>query len=195
MFTRDDLLSAIKEERVLVKRNVFPDTATWENMTELYNTTNDIRYISFGAMTIDRSEKYIKSFDKIIDMLSSIHPGQKISAMSIIHFISRHNNDLIDPAAIKMKELFINRNPHKQPDIPISFNDFVPVIHTDPVDGFYIQGNGSTLWRVFKNGETVEEHILNQGDSIFVPKNLVHSVESLCPRHAVSISFQDPTSW
>lgn len=195
MFTATEVVDAIKNKHVLVSANAFPDTAQWSDMLKLYNTAeNKTRYISFGAMSIDNSEDYINSFDKIIESLSIIHPGKKIAAMSIVHFLSRHTNELEDVDAINMKEKFLVNNPEKMPETPIEFHEFVPTIHLDPVDGFYIQGDGSTLWRVYDGESVIEQYELRRGDLMFIPKNLVHSVESLCPRHAVSIAFHDQTN-
>ena len=44
---------------------------------------------------------------------------------------------------------------------------------------------------VSNNNLEQESYTLNSGDLIFIPKNLKHSVESLCPRNAISISFSD----
>jgi hypothetical protein len=195
VFTTQSVLNAIQNKHILLSKNVFSDTARWSDMLELYNIAeNKTRYISFGAMSIDNSENYIKSFDKIIEVLSEVHPGKKIAAMSIVHFLSRHTNELEDSDGSAMRDQFFDKNPEKRPEKPVSFNEFVPTIHLDPVDGFYIQGNGSTLWRIYENDIIIEEYTVERGDVMFIPKDLVHSVESLCPRHAVSIAFQDKTS-
>ena len=192
MFTTQDVLNAIQNKHILLSKNIFPDTARWSDMLNLYDIAEKkTRYISFGAMSIDNSEKYIKSFDEIINVLSAVHPGKKIAAMSIVHFLSRHTNELEDPDGCAMRDQFFDKNPQKRPEKPIAFHEFVPTIHLDPVDGFYIQGDGSTLWRIYADNDVIEEHTVERGDVMFIPKDLVHSVESLCPRHAVSIAFQD----
>jgi mannose-6-phosphate isomerase-like protein (cupin superfamily) len=89
------------------------------------------------------------------------------------------------------KEKFIKNSPHPQPIVPIPYDEFAPTIHSDAVDGFFIQNDGETLWRIFRN-TGVEQHVLKSGDMMYIPKNIIHSVESLTPRHSVSIAFEDP---
>jgi mannose-6-phosphate isomerase-like protein (cupin superfamily) len=89
-----------------------------------------------------------------------------------------------------IKDYFINCNINKIPDEEPPEESFIPTRHHDPVDGFFIQFEGSTLWTIYyKNNE--KQYTLKSGDMMFIPKNLEHSVEALEPRCSVSISFTD----
>jgi hypothetical protein len=142
-------------------------------------------------MNVYNSENYTGKYNYIIDELTKIHGGTKIGMMLIVHPTTRHSNELIDPDGINFKEKFIANTPHPQPSSPIPFDQFGPTIHTDAVDGFFIQNEGSTLWKIYRN-TGIEEHILNTGDMMYIPKNIIHSVDSLTPRNSTSIAFKDP---
>lgn len=179
--------------KVLVYRNFTNNLLSWSNFLDIFKLANKedgVRFVSFGTCTIDQSEKYTDLFNNIIDQLSKLHPGKKISVLSIIHFITRNENIINDNIGKIFKEHFISVNPYEMPSVLPPKEAFEPTIHFDPVDGFFIQFEGSTLWKIYDN-ENNEEYVLNSGDLIFIPKNLKHSVESLCPRNAISISFSD----
>jgi mannose-6-phosphate isomerase-like protein (cupin superfamily) len=193
--TKQSILIAKQNSNVLVLKNYFNKILNWSdffNIFKLANKVNDVRFVSFGTCTIDKSENYFDIFNDFINKLSLIHPGKKISVLSIIHFITRNDNTINDEIAKIFKEHFIDVNIHSMPDILPPREAFEPTIHSDPVDGFFIQFQGSTLWKIYNNNDLEQEqHTLNSGDVIFIPKNLRHSVESLCPRNAISISFSD----
>jgi mannose-6-phosphate isomerase-like protein (cupin superfamily) len=193
--TKESILLAKKNKKVIVASNFWEQVPDWSdvfNIFKLANKKNSVHFNSFGTCTIDKSEQYSDIFDSFIDKLSLIHPGKKIAVFSIIHFITKHDNTIKDEVAKIFKEDFINKNPHPMPNPLPPKEAFEPTIHSDAVDGFFTQFAGSTLWRVYDNNNLEQEsYILNSGDLIFIPKNLKHSVESLCPRNAISISFSD----
>lgn len=192
LINKELILSAKKNNHVIVEKNFTSYIFSWKNFFDIFKLSEkekNIRFVSFGTCTIDQSEKYTDLLNNLIDRLSIIHPGKKISALSIIHFVTRNTNDLKDDDGTLFKQHFFDTNPHKMPNVLPPREAFEPTIHSDPVDGFFIQFQGSTLWKIY--GEKEEQYTLNSGDLIFIPKNLKHSVESLCPRNAISISFTD----
>lgn len=193
--TKESILFAKKNNKVLVSSNFWQEVPSWAdvfNIFKLAHKTNSVNFNSFGTCTIDKSEQYSDIFDGFIDKFSLIHPGKKIAVFSIIHFITKHDNTINDEIAKIFKEHFVNTNPHPMPNPLPPKEAFEPTIHFDAVDGFFTQFAGSTLWRVYDNDNLEQEnYTLNSGDLIFIPKNLKHSVESLCPRNAISISFSD----
>jgi mannose-6-phosphate isomerase-like protein (cupin superfamily) len=193
--TKESIIFAKKNNKVLLCPNFWKQVPSWSdvfNIFKLANKKNSVHFNSFGTCTIDKSEQYSDIFDNFIDKLSSVHPGKKIAVFSIIHFITKHDNTIKDEIAKIFKADFISTNPHPMPNPLPPKEAFEPTIHSDAVDGFFTQFAGSTLWRVYDNDNLEQEnYTLNSGDLIFIPKNLKHSVESLCPRNAISISFSD----
>ena len=59
--------------------------------------------------------------------------------------------------------------------------------HNDPIDVIYLQCIGSVKWKIYK--DIAQEYILNPGDAIYVPAQLMHEVFSLTPRAAISFMF------
>jgi mannose-6-phosphate isomerase-like protein (cupin superfamily) len=189
----DSIVNAKKNNIIYLHKNAFKNILTWKDFYNIFKESyshNQTNFGSFATVTIDTSERYTNLYDSFIDYISTIHPGKKIGAMSIIHFITRNDNSLLDEDGQKFMNDFLKLNPNKVPSPLPPKEDFAPTIHSDPVDGFFIQFQGSTLWKIYYDSIT-EEYILNSGDMIFIPKKINHSVESLCPRNAVSISFTD----
>lgn len=165
----------------------------WDKIFDIFKiafSDNKINFNSFATCTIDSSERYTDIYDSFIKQVAELHPGKKISALSIIHFITKYNTTDQHYGNNDFKDYFLKQNPNKIPDQMPPLEAFNPTIHSDPVDGFFIQLTGSTLWTIYYLDRT-EEYTVNAGDMLFIPKKLKHSVESLCPRVAVSISFSD----
>lgn len=181
---------AISDRKVVCFQDLVLDPPAWHSFENLFDTTldSDINFQFFGGMTIADSERHVRHFDEIIDIFSSIHPGEKISVMSIVHFVNKNNNDLSEET-LQFANKFVARNPNK-PIPNFDLNLLQPSRHSDAVDGLFLQCNGSTLWNIFYEGST-EEIIANPGDVLFIPKGIEHSVESLTPRSSISISFTD----
>lgn len=197
MFTKEQIENAKKARNVVVLKNVIKDSAKWKDISKVYDIANEknIRHVSFATMAIESTEKYTNVYNETIKDIQNIHGGEPIGAMSILHFFTGNSNELNDTDGIEFKEKFIKRTPHEQPHPTevLGPESFSPTIHIDDVDGFFIQNEGETLWRIYKD-EGIQEHHLYEGDFMYIPKFVVHSVESLTPRHSVSIAFQDPKS-
>lgn len=195
MLVDDDMANEIEKAK-LAKKIIFLPNATkniidWNSFYSIFKKAFEVDkadFASFGTLTIDNSEAYTKDLDTIINVLSSWHTGKKIAALCIVHFLNSHDN-VIPENATDFASDFFAANPNKLPpgfDVKL----FKPTIHSDPVDGFYVQCEGNTIWRAFY-GEVVEEFFVSPGDILYIPSGVDHSVESMNVRAAVSVSFFD----
>jgi len=202
MITEKNILQSIQNRDVFVVKNFYDGVPTWNQISNLYDQakgTKDLEYVSFATMAIRNSSLYSNIYNELISLISKIHNGQLFSALTIIHFISATNNKINDKDAIQLKDKFNSDNTHQWPNHLIITDDgvspkedFQPTIHSDAADGFFVQGDGESLWRIFDNFDNLRyTHVLSRGDLMYIPRDIRHSVESLCPRHAVSISFDD----
>jgi mannose-6-phosphate isomerase-like protein (cupin superfamily) len=195
MINIEDLKAIVKqskaEEKIVFLSDAFKDTPDWElfyNIFKLALGKNAADLSAPSTLTIDNSEKYTEGFDSLVSTLINAHPGQKIAVLSIIHFMNSHDNSVPEAAKAFYKD-FIEANPNKLPP-GFDYSLFQPTIHSDPVDGFYIQCEGQTTWRAFYKDKT-EAYLVNPGDLLYIPKGIDHSVESMNVRAAISVSFFD----
>lgn len=191
MIKIEDIASAINDRKIIFVKSVIDDLPTWNDFLEIYLkalANNGVRFQSFASSAVDNSERYTKSLDKLVETVSDLHHGKKIAALSIFHMLNATDNT-VPEAAEDFSRLFFNSNPSEIPQ-EFDFSLLVPTRHSDPVDGFYIQCNGTTTWRAFYE-DNVEEFNVEPGDMLFIPKGIDHSVESTSVRNAVSISFTD----
>jgi mannose-6-phosphate isomerase-like protein (cupin superfamily) len=191
MLNKQSIYDAINQKKIIFIKSAVDSLPTWNDFTEIYNKAlalNLVRFQSFASSAVDNSENYGKSLDNLIDLVSSLHDGKKIAALSIFHMLNATDNTVPEEAE-EFSRLFFNSNPATVPQ-EFDFNLLVPARHSDPVDGFYIQCNGTTIWRAFYEDST-DEFFVEPGDVLFIPKGIEHSVESRSVRNAVSISFTD----
>lgn len=191
----EDLKAIVKqskaEEKIVFLNDIFEYTPSWEVFYNIFKLALDKNAADLSApstLTIDNSESYTDSFDSIVSTLTEAHLGKKIAVLSIIHFMNAHNNDVPEAAEAFYRD-FIDANPNKLPP-GFDYSLFQPTIHSDPVDGFYIQCEGQTTWRAFYKDRT-ESYLVNPGDLLYIPKGIDHSVESMNVRAAISVSFFD----
>jgi hypothetical protein len=64
--------------------------------------------------------------------------------------------------------------------------------HKDVSDVFYIQGVGKTSWGVEDNGVSYS-YVLEEGDMLYIPKQMFHTPSPLTPRYGISIGFDTHT--
>lgn len=192
MFTREDISKARSSRNVCVIKNAVNTDVKWKNILDIYNRAEekDLNYASFSSLIINNTEQYTSLYDSIIESISKVHGGKLVEVNSIIHFFSRNTDELNDADCIVAKDKFISLNPHKIPAVPLTYEEHAPTIHIDRADGFFIQNEGSTLWTIYRD-EDVKEYRLNPGDMIYIPKFIIHSVDSLTARHSASIVFKD----
>ena len=189
--SKQTIKDAKDNNKIIFFQNAVGNTPTWQIFYDIFNESlkDDKAGMYFpGTLTIDNSEKYTRSFDNLINILNDLHSGEKIAVLSIIHFVNAHNN-IVPEAAEAFYRDFVNANQDNvTPDFDLSL--LKPEVHSDPVDGFYIQCEGQTTWRAFY-GDNVEEYQVNPGDMLYIPKGVSHSVESMNVRASLSISFFD----
>jgi mannose-6-phosphate isomerase-like protein (cupin superfamily) len=185
------VLRSKKDEQIVFMKGIVGATLKWNTFYDTFKKALDAGKADLsapGTLTIDNSEGYTSEFDSIISFLESVHPGTKIAVLSIIHFMNANDN-VVPEAAEGFYKDFIEANPNKLPP-GFDYSLFKPTIHSDPVDGFYIQCEGQTTWRAFYQDRT-ESYLVNPGDLLYIPKGVNHSVESMNVRAAVSVSFFD----
>jgi mannose-6-phosphate isomerase-like protein (cupin superfamily) len=192
---RTEIFNKVKDAKangqIIFLGKVFKVVPNWETFYNIFKQNLELGAIDFsspGTLAMDNSEDYTKDLDLIIDNLKSFHPGTKIAALSIVHFLSANDN-AVPEAARAFSEDFMRNNPIKLPP-DFDFNLFQPTIHSDPVDGFYVQCKGQTTWRAYYKDRT-DEYLTNPGDLLYIPKGVEHSVESMNVRAAISVSFFD----
>jgi mannose-6-phosphate isomerase-like protein (cupin superfamily) len=189
--SKENITLAKKNNRVIFIESAFQEVPGWEDMYVIFKKAYAIsaaNFVSPGTLAIDNSEKYSDVFNKIINNLNSVHSGNKIAVLSIVHFVSANDNTVPETAEAFYKD-FVKANPNKLPP-DFDFSLFKPTRHSDPVDGFYIQCTGQALWKVFYSWGT-DEYLANPGDALYIPKGIEHSVESMNVRSAISVSFFD----
>lgn len=191
MLTKDDIISAKKNGKVLFSKSEFSHTPGWHVFEDVYDKALKVAGEEYGwcsTLTVDNSEDFSREFDYLVSKVGSIHPGEKIAVLSIVHFLTGHDNTIPDDA-VAFGSKFFENNPNKLPE-DFDFGLMYASRHSDAVDGFYIQCNGNTTWRVFYEDATME-YFVEPGDMLYIPSGIEHSVESLNVRNAVSISFFD----
>jgi mannose-6-phosphate isomerase-like protein (cupin superfamily) len=202
-----ELVDATKERDLYLVREFCKDYPSWSDINDLYDLTKntgkekEIDFNSFGTVMIENSNNVISYYKNAIESISLMHKGNLQFGMMIIHLINRNNNIVKGFHALRFKDKFYADNPKKIPkELTIKdygvdgwpIENWDPTVHSDPQDRFFIQGDGESLWKIFDDGSVlVKEYTLKPGDMAYIPRGVIHSVESLCPRYAVSIAFGD----
>lgn len=202
LITKQDLINAKKEKKLFVVKDYYKNFPSWEDINHLYDAikkNGKINYNSFATMVFENDLRILNYYSKAISDISSYHKGNFCFSMIIIHFINRNNNRMLDKNLANLFSKFIVDNSQKIPeeltvrdDGVDGWESWVPTVHSDPQDRFFIQGNGQSLWKVFHDNKELNYEVsLDPGDIAYIPKGVTHSVESMCPRHSVSIAFSD----
>ena len=202
MITKYDILESIRKKDIYLVKNFTDQMPSWKEIDILYDASansENLRFPSFGTMVVDKSNKYVNYYNDFIKFFENLTSWHFSEALTIIHFINKNNNIISDNYAKKISEKFYQDNPKKKPDevVVSDYNAepskyFEPAIHFDASHNFFIQGQGKTLWKIYHDEKLFKECIIEEGDFIYIPQNLSHSVESLCPRFSVSFIFNDP---
>lgn len=204
IIVKQDLINAKKDRKLFVVKDFYKDFPSWEDINNFYDlakSSKTINYNSFGTFTIENDLRVYKYYRNAISDISLFYKGNPAFAMMIVHFINWNNNKMTDNSLANIFSKFTVDNPKKVPEELRVTDDGVhgwprelwnPAIHSDAEDRFFIQGSGESLWKVFHdNKELNYEVLLSPGDMAYIPKGVIHSVESMCPRHSVSIAFSD----
>lgn len=184
MFSVDEINEAIANPKLVVKKNLFPNTPSWEAFIkhlhfEFYNDTypplgpddpyNPEDTIINGVNIRERfylmnaSNLYNEFFPEqreVIETLDKLMPSKADNTFTLINFVGGER--------------------------PIN-------IHNDPRHSFYWQTQGKSLWKSYdyenENPVLLEEVWVEPGDVMFVPHGIFHTVETPEPRTAISIMY------
>lgn len=207
MITKQNLIDSINNQDILLVKSFTDKTPSWKDIDNLYNSqlnSNDILFKMFGSVVFKNSEKYTNCYDEFIYFFKKLINSKMYSAITVVNFYNNHNNIVYDNDAKELLKKINENNTNKKPNDIILYdygiepkNFFRPSIHSDQSHNFFIQGEGSTLWKIYDNAEIIENKEIiktitaEKGDFIYIPKNLFHSVETLCPRFSVTFAFDD----
>jgi mannose-6-phosphate isomerase-like protein (cupin superfamily) len=201
MINKLNILESIREKDIFLQKNFTDKMPSWEQINNLYDksiNSESVIFSSFGTMVVNKSDQYVDFYNDLINFFKNLTLWHFSQALTIIHFVNKNNNIIDNDCAIEISKKLYKDNPKKKPnDVVLSdysaepFKYFEPEIHFDQSHNFFIQGQGKTLWKIYNDKELFKEYIVEEGDLVYIPKNLMHSVESLCPRFAVSLIFND----
>lgn len=201
MIDKVNILESTRKRDIFLQKNFTDQMPSWEKINVLYDksiNSENVIFPSFGTMVVNKSDQYVDFYNNFINFFKNLTNWHFSEALTIIHFVNTNNNIIDNDYAKKISEKFYKDNPKKKPN-EVILSDysaepskyFEPAIHFDTSDNFFIQGKGQTLWKVYHDEKLFKEYIIEEGDLVYIPKNLVHSVESLCPRFSVSLIFVD----
>lgn len=186
-----DTLLVKSQNKIAVLKDFSEPRLAWNNFESLFDSALGLGKISWGSfatMNIDNSETMTEDFDYLLSELSELHHGEMITALSLIHFENSEDN-VIPEEAQSLYNKFISNNPQKKPG-DFSPSMMVPTIHSDPVDGMFVQCVGNVIWTGYYDGYQ-EEWLVSPGDLVYIPKGVSHSVKTLEPRCSISVAFSD----
>jgi len=201
MINKFNILESIRKRDIFLQKNFTDQMPSWEKINNLYDksiNSENIIFSSFGTMVVNKSDQYVDFYNDFINFFKDLTNWNFSQALTIIHFINKNNNIINDDYAKKIYEKFYKDNPKKKPNEvvlsdysaePLKY--FEPEIHHDKSHNFFIQGQGKTLWKIYHDEKLFKEYIIEEGDLVYIPENLMHSVESLCPRFSVSLIFNN----
>jgi|LauGreDrversion4_2_1035121.scaffolds.fasta_scaffold55343_5 mannose-6-phosphate isomerase-like protein (cupin superfamily) len=196
--TKNDIALAIQQKKMHISRNFMPKNLSWSDIGEIYNLDKNVIYISWASFQAQEKEIIFGYYKHVLDSIGEIYKGYPLFGMVIVHLVSRNNNTVSDPDFLSLSNKFFENNPKKIPehmiirDHGLDGDSWDSTVHFDKENRVYVQGGGQTLWKLFDDSHNLTDAIiLNPGDLVFIPKGLVHSVESLGPRHSLSIALSD----
>lgn len=198
--TKEDLILANKQRKIHISKNFFPNYTTWSDVDTMYELDSNVIHNSFASFQLQDMQVISQSYKDVLKTIRSIHNGIPVFGMTIVHLVTRNSNIVNDPDFLSLRNKFYEESPMKMP-VHITVNNYglegeewAPKVHADPQDRFYFQGSGQTLWRIFDDSKTlIDAIIVNPGDLAYIPKGLVHSVESIGPRHSLSLALSEDT--
>jgi hypothetical protein len=187
------------DNSALLNKNFLNDeiisSLSWEKIIRIFRSGQIkklVNFYSFATCSIDIDkieDSGLGLIDKSLNKTLPIHSGEKIASSLSVSLIGKNDNKITNDYALEFKQIFENQNPFKAPKILPSFESIKTPKFFYSVDTFFIQTNGSSVWKI--DGSYPEEHVLDVGDIIFIPKKLVHSAEYLSPGSILSLSFAD----
>ncbi len=186
----DLVQQAIEEKRIHVFKNVFPDKPSWDTLLSVIS-----QYV----------EEDLQKFPDRSYLLNDFVEGESSDMRFKCRFWSRlalQIYDTQDPYMSIIPELApVTEWGLSQYPAEIYTGNFglislmknrgvVGKKHSDYVDQFQWVIKGEMIWRTGENLEK-EDHIV-EGDFVFIPKNLIHEVETLkAPRAAINLILRN----
>lgn len=190
MFTKELIAGAINNLKLIVWENAFLKTPSWDQfITHAHEKYWDTSYVPYARA--DNKEYSVggvfirgKHYFMVMDATSDYFP-ETIEVLKTL-------NSLIDSEFL----------------YPVSFVNFIANepginIHSDPRHSFYWQTKGNSTWKMWdkkpekvdENGLAVEDEpdqifYVKEGDLIFVPHGVYHSVDTPSPRSAISFTYK-----
>lgn len=183
MFTTEQINEAIANPKLVIVENAFPDTPSWESFVmhlnyefhndsyppiaddEPYNPDDtvingvNIREHFYLMNAAADNEDFFPQFFPIREELCKIMPTNYNGSFTLINFVGGER--------------------------PIN-------VHCDPRHSFYWQTKGTSVWETFKENDQdnpIGRYEVSEGDMIFVPHGIFHSVVAPEPRTAISFMF------
>lgn len=194
MFTVEEINAAIANPRIIVKKGMFPNTPSWEEF---------INHLNFQF----HDKKNMADFEDIpINPEDTIINGVNIREhfyLMIDEVNESYFPGKIDSIAKQLKSVLPEHNEYFGSFSLINFvgNERPINIHADPRHSFYWQTHGTSIWETWDTypaGDVNQtgyddnpDHVdtVEQGDIIFVPHGVWHSVKTLEPRTAISFMY------
>ena len=181
---------AIKEHRIHIFKDVFPKRPSWDTLIPIIS-----QYVDEDLETFpDRSY-----------LASSNFESEYLDMRLKCRFWSRLAFQLFDP-----NDVYMSIIPELAPITDWGLSEYGPDVyagnfglislmknkgvvgskHSDEVDQFQWVVKGEMIWRTGENLEN-EYHIV-EGDFVFIPKNLIHEVETFkAPRAAINLILRN----
>jgi mannose-6-phosphate isomerase-like protein (cupin superfamily) len=198
---KEDLILASKQKKIHIVRGFLPNFPSWSDIENVYASDEEVMYNSFGAFQVENLELISQCYRDTLDSISKVHNGDLLFGMIIVHLFSRNNNTLDDVDFLSLRNKVNEENPTKIPNGMVikdyglddaSTREWAPRVHFDAQERFYVQGNGQTLWKLFDDSKILTDAVIvNPGDLAYIPTGLHHSVESIGPRHSLSLALSE----
>lgn len=172
--SRDQIIYSIKNEIPAHFINVFSNTYSWDNFINFINYAIKQENPEAKSTDFKQTIGYVNFWQKLtltLDNLSNTYFPE----------IEEKNEFLAN---------LVDKRPLGKFGV-LSLTDSEPTTgkHSDPVTVMYWNCIGSVEWTVFSENQNYS-FILQPGDIILVPANMLHEVKSLGPRAAISFMFE-----
>jgi mannose-6-phosphate isomerase-like protein (cupin superfamily) len=181
---------AINEKKIHIFKNVFPELPSWDKLLSTISQYIDEDLEKFPDMSRFSSKEIDKDF---------------LNMQLKCRFWSRLAFQLYSP-----EDTYMSSIPELDPVTSWGLSQYPENIYTgnfalislmknrgvvgekhmDQVDQFQWVVKGEMIWRTGQNLEN--EHHIVEGDFVFIPKNLMHEVETLkAPRAAINLILRN----
>lgn len=187
MFTKENIDLATKTLDVLVWRQAFKDTPSWEQfILHCHDRYWNEKFEAYAAgpketiihgvnlrehfylLVVDAPIKFFPQVEHVDNYLKTVIDTKRFGRITLVNFVGG--------------------------ETPIN-------VHSDPRHSFYWQTKGHSTWRVWKNkpkevddnglAENPDLEItMEEGDILFVPHGVFHSIDTPVPRTAISFMYE-----